>query len=171
MRHANLFGAVIEEALTTGTMVRFHAAGTSMYPSIRDGEIITVSGVSTDEVVPGDVLLCRHEKRVLAHRVVAVTMRGPDRFFDLRGDAKVGCDEPVAADAVVGKVVGVRRNGRLVPLCGRAARLRYRARAVASRAKSYIASKATILFGTVSPGRSRRAAKGDGFRVSSRPGS
>src|ERR1700681_2066122 len=108
MRQLDLFGAVIEEALATGTMVQFRAAGTSMYPTIRDGEIITISGVSTDEVVPGDVLLCRHEKRVLAHRVVAVTLRGTDRFFELRGDAKLGRDRPVAADAVVGKVVGVR---------------------------------------------------------------
>ena len=70
MRDSNLFGAVIAEALTTGTVVRFSAEGTSMYPTIRDGEVITIAAVAPDEVVRGDVLLCRHDKRVLAHRVV-----------------------------------------------------------------------------------------------------
>ena len=161
MRHSAVFGAVIEEALTTGALVRFRAEGTSMYPTIRDGEAITVAAVSTDEIVRGDVLLCRHGKRVLAHRVVGVTGRGADRFFELRGDAKAACDPPVGASAVVGKVVGVRRNGRLVPLCGRAARLRHLARAAASHAKSCFMSTAIILCGMFSFRRSRRASKGN----------
>ena len=140
MRHSEIFGAVIEEALTNGTIVRFRAEGISMYPTIRDGEAITVAAVSTDDVVRGDVLLCRHGKRVLAHRVVGVTTCGTERFFELRGDAKTSCDAPVAANAVVGKVIGVRRNGRVIPLAGRAARLRHRARRAASRAMTFIAS-------------------------------
>jgi hypothetical protein len=112
MRHSDLFGAVIEEALTAGTVVRFRAEGTSMCPTIRDGEIISVAAVSIDEIVRGDVLLCRHAARVLAHRVVGVTMRGRDRFFELRGDAKAACDASVGADAVVGRVVAVGRSGR-----------------------------------------------------------
>ena len=140
MRHSAIFGAVVEEALMNGTMVRFRAEGISMYPTIRDGEAITVAAVSTDEVVRGDVLLCRHGTRVLAHRVVGVTTCGTERFFELRGDAKTSCDAPVAAKAVVGRVVGVRRNGRVIPLSGRAARIRHGARAAASRAVSFIAS-------------------------------
>ena len=88
MRISYLFGAVIEKALTAGTTVRFRAEGTSMYPTIRDGEAITIAAVSTNDVVRGDVLLCRHEKRMVAHRVVSVGRRGTDRFFELRGDSK-----------------------------------------------------------------------------------
>lgn len=127
-------------ALTSGTIVRFRAEGISMHPTIRDGEAITIAAVRTDDVVRGDVLLCRNRRRVLAHRVVGVTTCGSQRFFELRGDANDSCDMPIGADAVVGRVVGVRRNGRVVPLCGRAARLRYSARAAASRARSFIAS-------------------------------
>ena len=160
MRHSAVFGAVIEEALTTGALVRFRAEGTSMYPTIRDGEAITVAAVFTDEIVRGDVLLCRHGERVLAHRVVGVTGRGADRFFELRGDAKAACDAPVGASEVVGKVVGVWRNGRLVPLCGRAARLRRLVRAAASHARSCFMSTATILGGAFAFRRSRRDSKG-----------
>jgi len=154
MRDSNLFGEVIAEALTTGTVVRFSAEGTSMYPTIRDGEVITIAAVVPDDVVRGDVLLCRHDKRLLAHRVVHVTTRGPERVFRLRGDATADCDAPVGADEVVGKVISVCRNGRVAPLCGRAARLRYTVRRSASGAKAFIYSW-----------RSRRGASRAAFRV------
>jgi signal peptidase I len=140
VRHSEIFSAVIEQALTEGTLVRFRAEGISMYPTIRDGEAITVAPVAADEVVTGDVLLCRQGTRVLAHRVVDVTRCGTERIFELRGDAKISCDAPVRASAVVGRVVGVVRNGRVISLSGRVARLRYHARKTASRSRSFIAA-------------------------------
>jgi signal peptidase I len=136
----DLFGAPIEGALPIGTLVRFRAEGLSMYPAIRHGELITVGPVAADQVVRGDVLLCRHSTRVLAHRVVSVTGYGGERVLQLRGDAKEACDPPVAASDVIGKVLSVSRNGRAIPLCGRAARLRHRVRTAASRAKAFVTS-------------------------------
>ena len=138
MRHSEIFGAVIEEALTNGTAVRFRAEGESMYPTIRDGETITVAAVATDEVVRGDILLCRHGARWLAHRVVGGTGRGGERVFEMQGDAKGSCDAPVAASAVAGRVMYVHRNGRLIRICGPAARMRRAVRVAASRARSFI---------------------------------
>jgi signal peptidase I len=132
MRHSGLFAAVIGDALARGTIVRFRAEGASMYPTIRDGDAITVAPVAFDDVVRGDLLLCRQDQRVIAHRVIGITTRDSMRIFELRGDAKAACDAPVAADAVVGRVIAVHRNGRVVTLCGRAARLRHTVRAVAS---------------------------------------
>ena len=143
MRASEIFVGVLDQALRIGTLVRFPAEGDSMYPTIRNGEAITVAAISADEVVRGDVLLCRHGTRVLAHRVVDVTTHGTDRVFHLRGDAKAACDAPVGTDALVGKVISVCRNGRRVSLCGPVARLRYRARAAASRAKAFVWSSAT----------------------------
>jgi signal peptidase I len=137
MRDTGLFHALVEEALAAGTVVRFRAEGTSMYPTIRDGEVITIAPVPSDDVVHGDVLLCRHDVRLLAHRLVAVTTRGAERQFLCRGDAKAGCDTPVGAAAVVGRVISVYRNGRAAALCGRRARLRHAARRFASRARVF----------------------------------
>jgi signal peptidase I len=134
MRHSEAFGAVIEDALRSGATVRFRAEGASMYPTIRDGDTVTVAAVSARDIVRGDVLLCRHDKRVLAHRVVGVTTRDGALFFELRGDAKASSDAPVGASAVVGRVMNVERNGRLIGLCGPAARLRHAARMALSRA-------------------------------------
>ena len=136
MRKSDLFADAMHEALTSGALVRFRAEGTSMYPTIRDGEVVTIAPVACGEIVRGDVLVCRHCERFLTHRVVAVTGRDPDRVFHLRGDAKAACDAPVAAVNVVGRVISVDRNGRVIPMSGRAARLRHRARATASRART-----------------------------------
>ena len=150
MRHTDLLAAVIETALTAGTTVRFRAEGTSMYPTIRDGEAITIAAICADDIVRGDVLLCRHETRMVAHRVIGVATRGPDRVFELRGDSKASSDVPVNANAVIGRITGVRRNGRLVHLCGRAARLRHSVRAAASLLKWRIMPAVTVLFGVSS---------------------
>ena len=150
LRSSPLFCAVIERVLTAGSIVRFRAEGTSMYPTIRDGEAIAIAAVSTSDVVRGDVLLCRHKNRMVAHRVVSVATRGTERFFELRGDSNASCDTPIGADAVVGRIIGVLRNGRLVRLCGRAARLRHSVRIVASRVKWLIMPAATVLFGVSS---------------------
>jgi hypothetical protein len=82
--------------------------------------------------------------------VVEVTTHGADRFFELRGDSKAASDALVSADAVVGRIVGVRRNGRLVHVCGRAARVRHSARAAASQIKWLMAPVAIALFGVSS---------------------
>jgi signal peptidase I len=153
MRHSECFGAVIEEALANGTSVRFRAEGDSMYPTIRDGDTITVTAVATDDVVRGDVLLCRHGARWLAHRVVGEATRGGERVFEMRGDAKGSSDAPVTAAAVAGRVVSVHRDGRLIRVCGPAARMRRAVRAAASRARACIlqprvfSSPAPMLYG------------------------
>src|SRR5476649_2470092 len=109
----DLLGARIDDARAIGRF-SFRAEGLSMYPAIRDGELVTVGPVDGDHVVRGDVLLCRHSTRMLAHRVVSMNGYGSDRVLQLRGDAKQGCDAPVAARDVIGKVLSVRRNGRAI---------------------------------------------------------
>jgi hypothetical protein len=150
MRDSRLLGVMLADALAMGAVVRFRAEGTSMHPAIHDGDEITVAPISTAEVVKGDVLLCRHGHRMLAHRVVGIIGHGADRCFDLRGDAKAGCDAPVRADAVVGRVISTCRNGRVFGLAGRVARSRHAIRTTASRAKARVVSAAAIVYRTLS---------------------
>jgi signal peptidase I len=151
MRDSEIFSAVIGHALASGTAVQFRAEGESMYPTIRDGETVTVAPVSPASLARGDVVLFRHGRRVLAHRVVGVTMSGNDRIFELRGDAKAAGDGIVGESAIVGKVINVRRNGRVIPLHGARARVRRRVRSALSRAKQ-LALPTTAVAGAVAAG-------------------
>jgi Peptidase S24-like len=145
MRHSALFHSVIADGLATGATVRFRAEGDSMYPTIRDGETIAVVAVSASEIVCGDILLCRHGVRLLAHRVVAATASAGNLMFELQGDAKSSCDAPIGAHAVIGKVISVQRNGRSIRLCGAASRMRRAARSAASRTRRAVASTPAIV--------------------------
>ena len=58
------------ELLSRGTTVRFRPRGRSMYPSIREGELITVEPVAASDVKLADIVLYRSERGLIAHRVV-----------------------------------------------------------------------------------------------------
>ncbi len=113
-----------------------------MYPSIREGELITVEPVVASDVTVGDIVLYRSERGVIAHRVVGSSptqssVLSPHHFL-LRGDASLSCDKPVAAHQILGRVVGVKRNGRSIALASQGAKLWHRARRLASALKGWI---------------------------------
>src|SRR3954452_473339 len=126
------------EALAQGVAVRFRATGDSMYPTIRDGEVIRVAPVAVDRIGVGDILLYRAKGgvRLLAHRLVAISETPGGRRFHLRGDAKGGCDAPLPAAEVIGRVETVTRRGVEVRVQGRLARARHIAHAAATALKA-----------------------------------
>jgi len=122
-----LFTDVAQGLLRQGYGVRFCAKGWSMYPTIRDGEMITVEPAIPSRVKRGDILLRYNNRRVIAHRLVRIARRKtllnpqtsiPGTFFILRGDALSACDESVDPGQVLGKVVSVERDGHLIDLDG-----------------------------------------------------
>jgi signal peptidase I len=122
--------------LTDGYHVRFRAPGRSMSPTIRDGEAVVVAPVKASEVRRGDIVLYRCERKLIAHRVVCVE-KGSSRVrsFILRGDASVTADAAVAAEQILGRVVLVERDGRMISLLGRRAHVRRMFRRSAAQVK------------------------------------
>ena len=70
---SNLLLHLTTELLSQGTTVRFRPSGRSMYPSIREGELVTVEPVVASDVTLGDIVLYRSERGVIAHRVVGTS--------------------------------------------------------------------------------------------------
>ncbi len=114
-----------------------------MYPSIREGEVITVEPVRTSDVKLADIVLYRSERGLIAHRVVEIASRDT-HVFRLQGDASLSSDEPVRADQILGRVVRVHRNGRNLALASRGAKLWHRARRLASGLKGWIYTGGTV---------------------------
>jgi signal peptidase I len=107
-----MFATVVADLLRRGARVRFRAPGSSMVPTINDGDTITVEPVSAGRLRRGDVVLVRRSTAIIAHRLVGRRHR-PDGGIDflLRGDAADGDDAPVPAIDVLGRVVEADRNG------------------------------------------------------------
>jgi len=146
---------LISHLLAEGHAVRFSAPGDSMYPTICDGDIITVAPVKTAPVTTGDIILYRHKSGVAAHRVVRIAKNGrfhsgqvsirsqapdhgPQPCYLLRGDAAVVFDDPVLAAQVLGRVTLVERQGRRIDPYSLKATIYFKARRIAVRFKKSI---------------------------------
>ena len=100
------FGDLSAELLSLGFGVRFRAPGTSMHPTIRHGDLITVEPVAPSNLKRGDIILYRLQNAFIAHRLVNIEeQNGCGLTFFLRGDASTTCDAPVQPEEVLGKVV------------------------------------------------------------------
>jgi hypothetical protein len=109
------FGDISGELLRFGFGVRFRAPGTSMHPTIRHGDLITVEPVVPANLKRGDIVLYRWQNGFIAHRIVDIEERnGCGLTFILRGDASTTCDAPVKPAQVLGKVVWVERGHRII---------------------------------------------------------
>jgi hypothetical protein len=150
-----LFPNLLSDLLANGHAVKFRAPGDSMYPTICDGDVITVVPIESDAITIGDIILYGHTSGVVAHRVMRIIERSEARSrsaledsqnrsasetlrFILRGDAAIVFDDPVSADQVLGKVTLVERQGRRIDPYALKATICFNARRLAARLKRHL---------------------------------
>jgi hypothetical protein len=134
------FVRIFNELLRQGHQVKFKAPGHSMYPTIYDGDLITVEKKKPSDICVGDIILYHHENGVVAHRVINIqapqsSVHSTQHFFLLRGDAAIHDDAPVSSEQILGKVVSIERNGRRIDPYRLRIQLHYYSRRLASRIK------------------------------------
>ncbi len=117
--------------LKSGRPVRFRVSGSSMLPSLRDGDVILV-GSPGRPYQRGDVaaFVTGPGGPLLVHRLHAAD-GGVYRF---KGDNASRFDPPVAGEGVIGLVLKAERGGRSVRFGGRGGR---RLMAALSRAGAF----------------------------------
>jgi len=100
--------ALLSAVHEKGADFRFRATGTSMYPTIRDGDIITVSPISGVEPSACDIVAFRNpaNQQLVIHRIIALS---PDTFL-ARGDNSQP-DGTIPRSDLLGVVTKVERNG------------------------------------------------------------
>ncbi|MHB9116077.1 MAG: S24/S26 family peptidase [Thermoleophilia bacterium] len=115
---AETLAQLTTDVLGRGASVRLSTRGGSMTPSIRDGDVLRVDTVRAADLRVGDVILYRDAwGRLLAHRVLGYAgRRGERSVLVVRGDAFRGAGERILSAWVLGRVVGVERDGRYLPL-------------------------------------------------------
>lgn len=90
--------------------LRLGVTGSSMLPVIRPADTILVHPCAFEDAELHDIVLFTRERRLFAHRVVARTAS----HLITQGDGLAGPDHPVTPDELLGKVVQVRRRGKMV---------------------------------------------------------
>ncbi len=89
--------------------------GNSMLPLIRDGDHVLVAHGCAG-LRRGDVVVFRHEGRLIAHRVLCIYDGDARPTFVTKGDNAPQFDSPLSADEIVGRVLAVERGSRYMPL-------------------------------------------------------
>src|SRR5271165_1041992 len=90
--------------------VRIKVTGASMIPAVWPGDVIGVCRRQTAELRPGTMVLYRRDESLIAHRVKRVS----GACLITRGDSLPDNDPPIGASEIVGEVVFLERNGRLI---------------------------------------------------------
>ncbi len=100
---------LIKETMRAGRAFRFRVRGGSMIPFIRNGDIITLHPVPADKIRSGDIVafVSAPMMKMFVHRVVLTH----HEFFLMRGDNLIDDDGWVSGKDIIGKVVGIDRNG------------------------------------------------------------
>lgn len=128
------FNLLFAEALKKGKIFRFPVSGSSMYPSLKEGDILKIKPISYQDVRIGDIPAYYNleTKKILVHRLVKkinnskcnimLTMAeaGPLPFYDL----------PINPNnCIIAKVVAIERGKRIINLETRWAQLYSKIRA------------------------------------------
>ncbi len=105
---------VLQAVLDKGEPFWFEATGGSMWPFVRDGDVITVSPLSDTPPRLGDVVaFTRPESgKLVVHRVVGKR----DGSYLIRGDGSPDCADVIPRANILGRVTRVERNGKRVHL-------------------------------------------------------
>jgi uncharacterized repeat protein (TIGR01451 family) len=97
---SKLFEGVLRELLEKGLSVRFQARGASMSPTIRDGEIVTVTPVIVSKLRKDDIVLAKSNYGFRLHRIVLAD-HARDVFIT-RGDCGQENDPPLNGSQILG---------------------------------------------------------------------
>jgi signal peptidase I len=109
-----LTAALVADALRQHGHVRFRALGSSMFPTFRSGDVLSVDACAADGLEVGEVAVVCDADRLFAHRLVEKQLDRSDPVVVTRGDSHWRSDPPRPASAVVGRVVSIGRNGRVI---------------------------------------------------------
>jgi signal peptidase I len=101
---------LLNDVLQKGAALRFKAAGYSMTPFIKHGDVITVSPCSSTTLRPGDIAAFTDDSgnRLIIHRIVGT--RGASFF--IKGDNARNPDGLIPGARILGSVTKIERGDR-----------------------------------------------------------
>lgn len=101
-----------KDLVTSGISFRCEVRGWSMYPSIKDGDVVQIAPVRIGEIDVGEVVFFRSGDRLLAHRVTGYVWNEQGVLLKARGDGFRQEDPPIDEADLLGRVEIVYRRQR-----------------------------------------------------------
>mgnify|MGYP006292170793 FL=1 len=106
------FVELIRAVLNKGADFRLRAKGFSMYPFIREGDLVTVAACAADKIRRGDVVAIPHPEygNLIIHRVVRIK----HGYVKTKGDFNPVSDGWMLKEHIIARVVRVQRQEKEV---------------------------------------------------------
>jgi len=106
------------QLLSKSVSVEIRMSGSTMSPTIEDGDVVTVEPITTKSLSAGDIILYNSLRdTAVIHRIVRVERKGSSaRAVITRGDAASQNDIAVPIHRVLGKVELIDRAGEQINL-------------------------------------------------------
>ena len=103
------FALVVQTVLEKGVTARFKVTGSSMIPTIKSNDVVSISPYKKNTPEVGEVvaLLDRANSRIIIHRIIEKR----ENMFLLKGDGLWCCDGLFPKEWIAGFVSGLERNG------------------------------------------------------------
>ena len=101
------------------TPIFINASGFSMWPFLRPGEKILVKRIPVEDLRIGDIILYRVTSQVVCHRLVKKIKDKGKYLLYARGDNSDSSPELINEKMLLGKAVGILRNGKMINLAAR----------------------------------------------------
>ena len=100
------------EVLASAGSLRLGVRGWSMLPVVWPGDTLVIDKANGQSVSEGDIVLYQRDRRFFIHRVLGKTVE--NSMILTQGDALSQPDPPVMNSDVLGKVVFILRDGKLI---------------------------------------------------------
>lgn len=106
------FLSLAKAVLKKSDAIWFRAVGQSMCPSIKEGDLLLVEKVASNNLKRGDIILFEDNcNKALIHRIIRLKKENYTKLFVTKGDAAKFCDLPIDETQVLGRVAKIDRKG------------------------------------------------------------
>lgn len=105
-----------KEAIKNGHSVQTIASGTSMFPFLRKGDILTIDPATMETIKRGDIVVFEVGDKWIAHRVIRIQSFDGAIQITTRGDARISSDPTINKTNYLGLISSIERDSKKISL-------------------------------------------------------
>lgn len=95
---------------------RLLAKGNSMFPALKNGDILTIKPIELNKLKPLDIVCCKFaDERIVIHRIIKLLDSSLPQYL-IKGDYTFGKAEKVYGSDILGKLCLIERKGKITDL-------------------------------------------------------
>jgi len=112
-----IYSDILNREIRKENNYEFSVSGNhSMRPLFKQGDILVLK---TSKIGRGDIIIFRDGDILCCHRVIGIIKSNNKRDYITKGDYLFYRDKMITEEVVLGKVIGVKRNGKMTRLDNR----------------------------------------------------